>query len=44
VKLGFVLPRKIAATLDAKRPSVLPSASTVNQFLSMFDGFAENVF
>ena len=29
-KVGLVLPRRIAAITDARRPSVLPSASTMN--------------
>src|SRR5210317_605109 len=44
VKDALCLPRKRIATIDAKRPRTMPSASIRIHFLSMSAGVAENVF
>ena len=44
VKIGLFFPLNTLATSDAKRPNVLPSASTTYHFLSMVAGLAINVF
>ena len=44
VKIALFLPLNTLAISDAKRPHVLPSASTTYHFLSMVAGLAIKVF
>src|SRR5690606_23724900 len=43
-KVGLCLPRRIVATWEASRPSVLPSASTMYHWRSISEAFGVDVF